>query len=97
MSNTLISNICKDTHGRLWFKSDTQLVDITEALEFRVRERGWFFKSHVLEACFREQYVDIFEAKKCRKVWKEIGRYNGLSLASFDLGQILEYKSSCSK
>lgn len=44
--------IGKDPEGRVWFKSDQCLTDITEATDFYVQQVGWWRKKWQLVAVY---------------------------------------------
>ncbi len=44
--------IGKDPNGRIWFKSDHTLTDITDAKDFYVQQTGWWKKKWRLCAVF---------------------------------------------
>lgn len=88
----------KDENGRIWFKSDTHLTDITEAHQFQVHQRGLWKKTWYLIATFvrRPAYYQD-ETKKRGYVpaiteEKIIGSYTRETFASLALDELLDLK-----
>lgn len=79
----MLNEIFKDPGYRMWFKTDEQMVDITDAKEFRVR-RGWFSRRFVLQAKFKNPYGSFFEYR-----WDYLASFGTITEASMDLDKIL--------
>lgn len=82
--------IIRDNDGRLWFKSDDRIKEITSATEFRV-VKAWFRKRYYLQAGYRV-YSQVFE---CHYLdWEILGSYPHDMQAQLALNEIMGTKNS---
>lgn len=88
----------KDPNGRIWFKSDRHLTDITEATDFHVKPVGLLRKTWQLIAIFtqRPAYYQDEQRKRglVQAITKEkvIGVYKKEISASYALNELMELK-----
>lgn len=96
----MISTVGKDTKGRYWFKSDTLLIDITNALHFYVARGGWWWKRWNLYGMFQvprkywSYYHDRLEEHPTDKIKeaKLLGTYPSAAQASMALEEVMKIK-----
>ena len=90
--------IGKDPQGRIWFKSDQCLSDITDAQDFYVQKVGWWNKEWQLVAVFIKRAA-YFRDNVNQRAYvpalteeKVLGTYKKESAASLALEELMRLR-----
>lgn len=87
-----MNTLGKDKDGRIWFKSDQHITDITDAYDFTVASSAYFGlwgRTWTLEAKFPNKDTS-WNAPKF--IYKTLGEYETAFKASLALDQIVTLK-----
>jgi hypothetical protein len=79
----------RDEEGRIWFKSNKSIIEITKAIDFYVESRSWFGlwgrKWYLVARYIEHKYSDGM----CDYNHVDLGEYTAASTASLALEKVM--------